>query len=123
MPATKQVAAVTATTTEEIKLEPSVRRKLLIELRTYESLHTQKKALELAMDKIKSKVSAIRNETGAQSLELEGFRVTLVAPTRKKFNAKAFVKLGGDIDIYNQANEETLVTPYEKISLPGTKEE
>ncbi len=123
MPAIKQEANVTVSTKKEIRLEASVRRKLLTELKTYQNLHAQKKALELAMDKIKSKVAAIRNETGEQSLELEGFKVTLVAPTRKKFNPKTFVKLGGDIDIYNQANEETLVTPYEKISLPGADDE
>lgn len=123
MPKTTQVAVAVATTTHEIKLEASVRRKLLTELKTYQSLHAQKKALELAMDKIKTKVGEIRNSTGEQSLELDGFKVTLVAPTRKKFNSKAFVKLGGDIDIYNQANEEVLSTPYEKITLPGEKGE
>ena len=75
------------------------------------------------MDKIKAKVGDLRNETGEQSVELEGFRVTLVAPTRKKFNAKTFVKLGGDIDIYNQANEEVLSKPYEKITLPDSGDE
>jgi len=124
MPSIKQQAApiVVATTTQEIKLEASIRRKLLTELKTYQNLHAQKKVLEAAMDKIKAKVGAIRNETGEQSLELDGFKVTLVAPTRKKFNPKTFVKLGGDIDIYNQANEETLTTPYEKITLPGAEE-
>lgn len=121
MPALKQQAAPNATvsTTREVKLEAGVRRKLLTELKTYQNLLAQKKALELAMDKIKAKVGAIRNETGEQSLELEGFKITLVAPTRKKFNPKTYLKLGGDLDIYNQANEETLVTPYEKITVPG----
>lgn len=119
---TKQVATVTVSTTEEVRLEPTVRRKLLTELRTYANLRDQVNVLEAAMDKIKDKVGAIRDEAGAQSLELEGFTVTLVAPTRKKFNPKTFVKLGGDIDIYNQANEETLVAPYNKITVPGNKD-
>lgn len=125
MPALKQQAnpTVTVSTTREVKLEAATRRKLMTELKTYQNLHAQKKALELAMDKIKAKVGVIRAETGEQSLELDGFKVTLVAPTRKKFNPKTFVKLGGDIDIYNQANEESLVTPYEKITLPGADED
>ena len=126
MPTLKQVKAPIVTTTEsatyEVKLEAAVRRKLLTKLRTYEQLHTQKRALELAMNKLKDEVGALRNETGEQSIEIEGFKVTLVAPTRKKFNPKAFVRLGGDIDIYNQANEDTLVTPYEKITVPGIEE-
>ena len=96
---------------------------MLTKLRSYQALHAHKKMIEADMDKLKAEVGDIRNTTGEQSLELEGFKVTLVAPTRKKFNAKTFVKLGGDIDIYNQANEETLVTPYEKISLPGKDDE
>jgi len=123
MPTVKQVANVTVSTTHEIKLEANIHRKLLTKLRSYQALHAHKKMIEADMDKLKAEVGDIRNTTGEQSLELEGFKVTLVAPTRKKFNAKTFVKLGGDIDIYNQANEETLVTPYEKISLPGKDDE
>lgn len=114
---------VTATTTTEISLAPQIRRKLLTELRTYAQLHEQKKALELAMDKIKAKVAAIRDDTGEQSLKLEGFTTTLVAPTRKKFNPKIFVKLGGDLELYNQAVEETLTKSYEKITCPGSSDE
>jgi hypothetical protein len=114
---------ITATTTTEITLAPAIRRKLLTELRTYAQLHEQKKALELAMDKIKGKVAAIRDETGEQSLKLEGFTTTLVAPIRKKFNEKKFVRLGGDLELYNQAVEETLTKPYEKITCPGSKDD
>lgn len=123
MPATKQVPTVTVSTTREVKLEATTRRKLLTKLRTYEGLHTQKRVIDLAMAKLKDEVGAIRNETGEQSLELDGFKVTLVAGTRKKFNPKKFVQLGGDIDIFNQANEETLVKPFEKITLPGADSE
>jgi hypothetical protein len=119
----KQQQTVTATTTMEITLAPQIRRKLLTELRTYAQLHEQHKALELAMDKIKGKVAAIRDETGEQSLKLEGFTTTLVAPVRKKFNPKIYVKLGGDLELYNQAIEETLTKPYEKITCPGSKDE
>jgi hypothetical protein len=122
MSAVKQIATptVVATTTHELKLKPAARQKLLTKLRSYQALHAHKKMIEADMDKLKAEVGILRNETGEQSIEIDGFRVTLVAPTRKKFNPKLYVKLGGDLDIYNQANEETLVAPYEKISLPSS---
>jgi hypothetical protein len=119
MPATKQVPNATVSTTREVKLEPQLRRKLLTKLRTYQGYRKQLKALESIMDGIKAEIGALRTETGEQSISLEGFTSTLVAPVRKKFNPKTFVKLGGDIDIYNQANEETLSTPYEKVTCPS----
>lgn len=119
MPKATQVANATVSTTRDIVLSPELRRALLVEFRAYQKLQKQRKDIEAKMDAVKAKVSALRDSTGEQSLELDGFKTTLVAPTRRKFNPKTFVKLGGDIDIYNQANEETLAKPYELISVPG----
>ena len=113
---------ITATTTHEIKLSPTIRRKLLTKLKTYAELRLQVKVLEAAMDKQKTEIGALRDETGEQSIELDGFKVTLVAGVRKKFNPKKYVALGGDLDLYNQAVEEKLNRPYEKISCPGDVE-
>jgi hypothetical protein len=120
MPTLEQTVTASTTTTTQLKLKPAIRAKLLRELRVYAELHQQKKAIELAMEKHKGVVSDIRNETGKQSIELEGFKVTLVAPIRKKFDAKKFVTLGGDIEIYNAANIDTPSAAYDKISFPGT---
>lgn len=113
---------ITATTTHEIKLAPTIRRKLLTKLKTYAELRSQLKIIESAMEKQKAEIGALRDETGEQSIELEGFKVTLVAGVRKKFNPKKFVAIGGDLDLYNQAVEEKLNKPYEKISVPGEAE-
>lgn len=123
MPKLQQTANATVSTTKEIRLEPKLRKKILTELRTYAGLHDQLKAIQHAMDKKKAIIGELRNETGEQSVELEGFKVTLVAPTRRKFDPKKFVTLGGDIEVYNEANVETLTTPYEKITCPGVAEE
>ena len=114
--------AVSATTTTEITLKPALKTRLLKELRTYAMLRSQMTDLELALDKHKAAIGGIREETGEQKLEIDGFSVTLVAPIRKKFNPKRFVAEGGDLAIYNNAMDDVTSRPYEKISCPGSKD-
>ena len=114
--------SVIATTTTEVSLKPALKTRLLKELRTYAMLRSQMKDLELALDKHKAVIGGIREETGEQKLEIDGFSVTLVAPIRKKFNPKRFVAEGGDLAIYNNAMDDVTSRPYEKISCPGSKD-
>lgn len=120
MPSVKQT--VIATTTQEIRLAPKVRQRLLMELRVYKELKAQRDAIDSAMEKHKGVIGAIRDDTGEMSLSIEGFKTTLVAGSRKKFDPKKFVTLGGDLDTYNAAVTEKLNKPYEKITCPGDKE-
>lgn len=119
----KLSANVTVSTTKEVRIEPRLRRKLLQELRTYQSLKQTLDATQAAMDKIKATVSEIRDSTGEMSLELEGFKTTLVAPIRKVFDPKEFVANGGDMQIYNNSIKDVPSKPYEKITMPGSKQE
>ena len=114
--------SVIATTTTEVSLKPALKTRLLKELRTYAMLRSQMKDLELALDKHKAVIGGIREETGEQKLEIDGFSVTLVAPIRKKFNPKRFVAEGGDLAIYNNAMDDVTSRSYEKISCPGLKD-
>jgi hypothetical protein len=120
MPSLSTIA--TTTTTEEIRLSPTLRRKLLMKLKTYAELHTQKKAIEAAMDRHKAEIGALREDTGHQSIEIEGYKVTQVAGVRKKFDAKRFVANGGDLAIYNNSMIDVPNRPYEKVTLPGEKD-
>lgn len=87
----------------EIKLKPTLRRKLLNELKLYQELKVQLKTIEYALDKHKAAIGELRDETGEQSISLDGFSVTLVAPMRK-----------GDLELYKE---------YNKISCPGDRSE
>lgn len=113
----------TVSTTKEIRLAPKLRQKLLVKLSAYASIHAQMKALKTRLDDLKGQIGGLRDETGEQSISLEGFTVTLVAPTYKKFNEKKFIALGGDLELYRQAVEEKPKKAYNKISVPGSKEE
>lgn len=113
--------SVTTTVTEEVVLTTKQRQRLLMELRVYQELKQQRDAIILAMDKHKSAIAAIRDETGEMSLKVDGFTTTLVAGSRKKFDPKKYVTLGGDLDLYNKAVKVTPVAPFEKITCPGDK--
>lgn len=121
--ALRQVATVTATTTTELKIKPTVRQKLLNELRAFAELKVQADALYAAMDKHKAKVRELREGTGYAKLELEGFKITDVQGRQSKLNTDQMLKDGlitaGDIANY------TVTTPkkaYEKITLPNEVE-
>lgn len=120
MPVLSTVATVS--TTKEITLKPALKRKLMTELRAYAAIKEQLKTLEHAADKHKDVIGKLREETGEQSLAIEGFKVTQVAPIRKKFNAKKFILIGGDISLFNEAHEDVPGKPFEKITLPGSKD-
>ena|SRR5467141_1613461 len=115
--------SLTATSSQELTLKPSVRKRLLVELNTYAGLRAELKAIEARMDKSKAIVETIREETGEQKLEIDGYSICIVAPIRKKFSPKKYVLIGGDLALYNLAMEDVTSKPYTKVTCPGAKEE
>lgn len=113
--------SVTATTTTEVELAPSVRRKLLTELKAYAALHTELAAIKEAMAAHVAKVKAIREATGESTIKVDGFTVSEVRSTYRKFNPKKFIAAGGVLAHYNEANEVKPKKPFDKISIPGAK--
>lgn len=116
--------AATVSTTREVKLEPKVRQKLKTKLTEYANIVTQIKALEHAKKKLSDELGALRDDTGETTLSLDGYgTITLVAGTRQKFNPKTFVANGGDLEIYNQSFDTVPVKAFNKITLPGAKDD
>lgn len=114
--------SLTATTTQEVTIKPSVRAKLLRELTVYASLRSELKSIEAKMDKSKAAIEAVREETGEGKLELEGYSITLVAPIRKVFNKKRFIAIGGDYGLYEEAMDNVTSKSYTKVSCPDSKD-
>ena len=108
----------TVSTTKEIRLEPSLRRKLLLRLKTWQSLDQQIKALELAKKKLSTEIGGLRDETGELSVELEGFTVTLVAPVRKVLNERKLISLGCAAAWIQEATDNVPSRSYNKITPP-----
>jgi len=119
----KLAATITATTTQEVEITPKLRTQILNKLHAYAGLRSQIDDLKAKIVELGGEIGDLRDDTGAMSISLEGFKVTLVAPTYRKLNKKKFVALGGDLKILDQATEEKPKKSYNKITVPGEKEE
>ncbi len=114
--------AVETTQTIEVKLKPSLKRKLLNELQAYAELHKQLKIIESHMAAHKATLEECVIESGEQSLELEGFKTTMVFPVRSKLDKKLFVQQGGTLAQLDNATVSTPSKHYLLITVPGQKE-
>ena len=112
--------ALTATTTHQLTIAPQIKRKLLLALRTYVELNEQAKAIKLAKAKQMTVVEGIQTELGESSIDIDGYKSTIVAPIRKVLDKKKFIALGGNLDIYEAAMIDTPSKAYAKITAPGT---
>lgn len=113
---------VTAKAITEVKISPRVKKILLTEVKSYLSLKDQRDVIDHAMKAHRETVEGVLTDLEQTSLVIDGYKTTLVAPTRKKFDAKKFVALGGDLDLYHAANIDTPGALYVKISPPGAKD-
>lgn len=118
----KQSTVVEATTTHEITLKPTTKRRLLQNLKAYQELKNQREVIEAAIKKHKALVEEDLLETGEQKLDIEGFKVALVSPVTSKLDKKKLLEAGVTMA---QLEEGTVITPgrsYVKVTVPGEKD-
>ena len=113
---------VTTTTTHEVTLKPTLRRRLLTELRTYGELKAQRAALDLAMTKHRSAIEGYLGETGEASLSLEGYKVTLVCPITSRLDKMKLVEQGVTTAQIEAATVTTPGRSYVKVTVPGERD-
>lgn len=113
--------SVTTTATTTVKLAPKLKLKLLTKFREYQDKKVKLDAAQARMDALKVEIADLREDTGETSLDLEGFKTSLISPIREVFDEKKFIADGGDITIYKGAMKNVPSKPYEKISLPKAK--
>lgn len=104
-------------TTLAPKVQTTLRQKLL----EYQRNSAQIKKLEAAQDALKAEVGAIQEEVGETSMTIDGFTVTLVAPTRSTLNKKRLIALGCAPAWLVEATDITPTASYYKITQPGEK--
>ena len=109
---------VTTTTTHEVTLKPTLRRRLLTELRTYGELKAQRAALDLAMTKHRGTIEGYLGETGEASLSLEGYKVTLVCPITSRLDKMKLVEQGVTTAQIEAATVTTPGRSYVKVTVP-----
>ena len=121
MPALTQT--VTATTTHQVKIEPRLKRRLLVELKGYAVLKAQRDALDSAMTKTRSKIEDVLGDIGESSLSVEGFKTTLVAPVRTTLDEKKLIANGVTMDQIEASKVQTATKPYVKVTCPKEHED
>ena len=104
-----------------VRLGPGVNRKLLTTVKTYAGLKTQRDALDHAMKGHRATVEELMEEAGQTTLDIEGFKTTIIAPVKTKLDPKKLLGLGVSADIIEKATISTPGRPYVKITTPGTK--
>lgn len=112
--------SVTTTATHTVKLAPRLKTRLLTHLKTYAGIHMQQKLLDAQAKEIREKLGEILEQAGESTLAIEGHKVTLVAPMRKKLDEKKLIALGVTLEQIKAATVETATTPYVRVNLPAT---
>lgn len=108
-------------TTKNIELKTTTRNDLLLELRAYAELKREQTAIQKAMDGHRDSIGKLREETGEQSISLNGFIVTEIRGTITTLDKKKLIAQGVTVA---QIEAATITRPkrsYEKITLPGEK--
>lgn len=102
-------------------LAPKVQTTLRQRLLEYQRNSAQIKQLEAMQDNLKAQIGAIQEEVGEMSMTIDGFTVTLVAPTRSTLNKKKLIALGCAPAWLIDATDVTPTASYYKITQPGEK--
>lgn len=112
----------TTTVTQEVILKPSVRRRLLVDLKAYAEMKAQRDVLDFKMGKFKESIEATRESTGEVKLELDGFRIALVSPTRSTLSKKLLLENGVTMGQIENSTVVKATKSYCKVTVPGEKE-
>lgn len=110
----------TVTAKSEVQLTPALRGKLEKRLRVFADLKAKFDLAKDALDREKRVLGGLREQTGEQSLTLEGYgTITEVRGTSKKLDKKKLVALGCALSWIEEATTESPKRPYELVTLPG----
>jgi hypothetical protein len=121
MSMSKVTTSVTTTVTKTVKLLPSLRKQLLMELAAAQKEKLALKAAEDKWDKRKARIRKLREQTGEESIELDGYTVSNVTGTMTKWDEKKMLMEGLSVAQIEGFKTITPKKPYEKISFPTEK--
>ena len=94
-----------------------------MQLRNYQDLATKRTEIETYMANCRAEIAEIQTELEESSVEIEGFKSTLVAPMKSVFDKKKFVRLGGRLDLIEAATSKVPGKIYVRITPPGATAE
>lgn len=119
--------------TVQVKIKPTVRRKLLGELRAYGELSSQAKVLKHAMEGHRNNILEIGLETGEKKFELDGYKVALVTDAEdrrldkvklmKALVASGHYSVSSAQALLDAATTSKLKKAYAKVTVPGENDD
>jgi len=119
MSMSKATTSVTTTVTKTVKLLPSLRRQLIVELTAAQKEKLFLKAAEEKWDKRKAKIRKLREQAGVETLEIDGYTVSNVTGTMTRWDEKKMLAHGLSIAEIESFKVTTPKKAYEKISFPA----
>ena len=115
------MTAVTTTETRTVKLQPSTRARLLIKLKAAQKEKIARDTADQKYEKLKGEIRKIREATGEDSLEFDGYTISNVTGNTTRFDEKKMLAAGMSIDEINSYKVTTPKKPYEKLTFPAEK--
>src|SRR5579863_308284 len=91
---TKVTTSVTTTVTKTVKILPSLRRQLLLELAAAQKDKLALSTAEAKWDKRKAKIRELREKTGEEKLEIDGYTISNVTGTMTQWDEKKMLEAG-----------------------------
>jgi hypothetical protein len=117
----KVTTSVTTTVTKTVKLLPSLRRQLLVEITAAQKAKLAMDAAEATYNKKKAKIRELRERAGVESLEIDGHTTSNVTGVMTKFDEKKMLVHGLSIAEIESFKTTTPKKPYEKVTFASTK--
>ncbi len=114
-------ATTTLTVTKQVKLLPSVKRQLLVELQAAQKHKAAKDAAEERYDAAKAKIRALREATGEETLEIDGYTITNVTGTTTSWDEKKMLKHGLSVAEIESFKTIKPKKAYEKVTFPNVE--
>lgn len=117
----KVTTSVTTTVTKTVKLLPSLRRQLLVELAAAQKHKIAMKQAEEKYDKCKSKIRTLRESTGEEALTIDGYTTSNVSGVMTRFDEQSMLRHGLSFAEIESFKVTTPKKPYEKVTFPAEK--
>lgn len=117
----KLSAAPKAVATQEVKLEPKLKAKLLKEMKTYAMLEAQYEVLGAALAKSKDKAADLLSEAGVKKVKIDGHTAFTVEGTYSFLDKTKLIALGVTTEMLEEATVTRPKSPYTRIIHPASK--
>ena len=107
--------------TQEVKLEPKLKARLLREMKDYAIIEAHYEVLGAALAKSKEKAASMLQEAGVKKVKIDGHTAFTVEGTYSFLDKTKLIALGVTTEMLEEATVTRPKSPYTRIIHPGSK--